>query len=157
MKRRDFFKWIGIGAAVAGIPAPVRKFVKAILPASIKRRLRTHVIIDVLGRGDAQTIQEGMNMLSPQGGQLHLVPGVYFIKKPVKLRSDVAIHGNGAVIDIGDDDIAALDMHGSRCLISGLQIRSSEGRKGFSLVRERPQASENVITGNTVSGGSLIS
>ncbi len=64
MKRRDFFKWVGIGAAVAAVPGPIRSFIKDLTP---------QLILDGLGleKGDRLLITGATN--TANNGIYHVV------------------------------------------------------------------------------------
>ncbi len=149
MKRRDLFKWIGLGVAVAVVPAPLRALVKAVTPEPIKKRLLAYVAVDVFGKGDARSIQEGVDMLSPMGGVVHIRPGKYVIERPIKLKGNISIVGSGAEIDVDADDIAVFDVEGDRNSITNLVVSSSNNRKYTAFIMERPSAKRSVFSGNS--------
>ncbi len=104
MNRRGFLSWVGAGALVAAVPAPVRALAKAYTPAPVLRRLRT-IVVDPRGAGDARTIQGGLNLLGKEGGEVLLREGVYRMKKVPSIPPGVTVIGGkgpGSIIIFAD-------------------------------------------------------
>ncbi len=135
MKRRDLFKWFGVGAIIAATPAPVKAFIKAITPAAVRKRFLTTIIVDISGTGDARTIQEGIDMLSPSGGKVLVNAGVYPIKKAIRPRDNLQLVGKGGVIDFDEDDNAAFEDRGEKATICGFSVTNSKNKKGTTFLQ----------------------
>lgn len=123
MNRRNFLSWVGIGALTAAVPAPVRALAKACTPAPVLRCL-TPIVVDLMGGGDARTIQEGLDLLGNRRGVVLVKCGKYRISSAIKVRGNVSIRGvGGPVIEMGKNAGAAFEVTGARCSLSNFSVK----------------------------------